>query len=372
MIDRVYQRIAESFDRDVMRAPKEGEKISPAFIEFLKLVYSEEEAELVQYLDPLPFFKTGAEISAESGRSEKNVAKILNALDNRSVLVANPSGYCLPGIPDVINFHQIYPEVRAHDLEAGRLYEHFFIKDEYYKYYEGSEEGTPVSRSLPVGEAIAAEDRVLTGEEAHERILNAISDYIALQPCPCRTRTEKLGTRECKGKFPIGYCIFFGEFARRSVEHGYGKKVTREEASNYLKEMQELGMITTSDNYKSGDPMVICSCCACCCSMLRGRTRWNNPKAVSPSNYIPIANEDCVLCGTCVDRCQMGALSLDDEAGRATVDPGKCLGCGVCTLACPQEALKLHRYERSVPFENAKELWETVARENKVTLRPEP
>jgi ferredoxin len=86
---------------------------------------------------------------------------------------------------------------------------------------------------------------------------------------------------------------------------------------------------------------------------------------VSPSPFLPRASDDCILCGTCVERCLLGALSLDQDAGKSVADPDKCIGCGVCTITCPTDALKLHRFERpTAPFERPLDLAVTVAREN--------
>ena len=46
-------------------------------------------------------------------------------------------------------------------------------------------------------------------------------------------------------------------------------------------------------------------------------------------------------------------------------DHDKCIGCGVCTIGCEQEALRLKRVERSRPFATPGELFKTVAAENK-------
>jgi ferredoxin len=143
-----------------------------------------------------------------------------------------------------------------------------------------------------------------------------------------------------------------------------GKRVTRQEAVEYFDKMQELGLVGQTDNALT-DNSVICLCCGCCCSQLRGRTRWGNPDAILPSNFVPRANEDCVGCGTCVERCFFEALTVDEETDRAVVNPEKCIGCGVCALECPSEALKLERYERSKPFATTKELIRTVALENR-------
>ncbi|MCP4134347.1 MAG: hypothetical protein GY754_25460 [bacterium] len=54
---------------------------------------------------------------------------------------------------------------------------------------------------------------MLASEEAHDYILNHTSEHLALVPCPCRTRTEKLGTRECADTYQIGSCIMLGAAA---------------------------------------------------------------------------------------------------------------------------------------------------------------
>jgi len=56
---------------------------------------------------------------------------------------------------------------------------------------------------------------------------------------------------------------------------------------------------------------------------------------------------------------------MDDEIDRPVVEADKCIGCGVCALTCPQETLVLHRYERSTPFNTARELLKTIALENR-------
>ena len=43
----------------------------------------------------------------------------------------------------------------------------------------------------------------------------------------------------------------------------------------------------------------------------------------------------------------------------------KCVGCGVCTMTCQTEALKLHRFERPRrPFDTRLEFGMTVAKDN--------
>ena len=47
------------------------------------------------------------------------------------------------------------------------------------------------------------------------------------------------------------------------------------------------------------------------------------------------------------------------------LDTDKCIGCGVCTITCQTDSLKLHRFERpGKPFETMVEFALTVARDN--------
>ena len=94
-------------------------------------------------------------------------------------------------------------------------------------------------------QAIDREEKTFNAEEAHEYIQNLQTEDLALVPCPCRTRTEKMDIRECRDRFPVGSCIFIANTATKFIELGLGKRVTKEQAIAYLDEMVELGLIPT-------------------------------------------------------------------------------------------------------------------------------
>ena len=366
MSDQVYIQIAENIDKGFMTAPKADGELSGAFLAYLKIVYKPAEAEVVQHLHMLPKTKTAEEITAAVAGDPQTVLSILDELSQRGFISrTSKGGYCLPAIPNLVNLHMFYPDLKPDDLEAAKLYQDFFIKEKFYKYYATSEKGTPALRAIPIEESISPEEKVFEKEEAHEYIKTLSTEDLALVPCPCRTRTEKLGTRECRNQFPIGSCIMIGSSARLFEKVGLGKRVTKEQAIDYLDNMVELGLIPTADNYLDDPHTIMCLCCGCCCSNVRGRTRWDNPTAVLPSHFLPVAGDDCTMCETCIDRCVLGALAIDDDEGRSVADPEKCIGCGVCTLDCPEETLKLRRYERpEKPFNNMVAYFMKVAGDN--------
>jgi ferredoxin len=368
MSESCYREIAELIDQNPLGAPKEGGDFAPAFMAYLELLYTPEEAELVRHFNPPislspKYFLTAAQVAEAAGRNEEEARRILDDAAAKGAIVGLGGAYALPTVPLLVNAHQFAEEVGPDDLEASRLYQDYFVKGGFYKYYESSEAGTPLMRVIPVMRTIEYEQKVLDFEEAH-RIIDACEN-LSLVPCPCRTRTEKMDVRECKDKYPVGACIMTELSALYFQARGLGRKVTAGQARQYLDEMQDLGLVALTDNYSDPRHSVICLCCDCCCSQVRGRTRWDNPDALAPSNFVPVASEDCVACGICVDRCFFGALSIEEGEGRSVVDPDKCIGCGVCTITCDQEALKLHRLDRAEPPEKPRDLFKKVAAENR-------
>jgi Pyruvate/2-oxoacid:ferredoxin oxidoreductase delta subunit len=371
MSELAYLKIAENVDAGPMTAPKANGDFSPAFIRFLKLLYTPGEAEIVQYLK-MPVATGLAEVAESmlsadniaraAGKSSAEVTDVLDALARKGSVIGFGGNYGLPLMHMLVNQLQFTKEVGPDDLEAGQLYQQFFIKDGFYKYYENSEKGTRVVRVIPVQRTVRPGQQILETEEAH-KIIDGVSN-LSLVPCPCRTRTEKLGIRECKNDTPVGFCIMMETAALYFQSLGVGRKVTAEQAKKYFDEMQDLGLVGTTENYEEAGHTVICLCCQCCCSQLRGRTRWNNPQAVAPSNFVAESTDECLMCGNCVERCFFGAISLDERQLKSVVDAEKCMGCGVCAITCDQEALRLKRVEREKPLPTASKLLGTIAAEN--------
>ena len=78
--------------------------------------------------------------------------------------------------------------------------------------------------------------------------------------------------------------------------------------------------------------------------------------------------ETCAGCGLCVERCQMGALRLEDDSVRLDVE--RCIGCGLCVTTCPTHTLTLQRRAKAppVPRNIVQAYIEAVQKRGKMTM----
>ena len=57
-----------------------------------------------------------------------------------------------------------------------------------------------------------------------------------------------------------------------------------------------------------------------------------------------IIGKDCVACGSCVNVCPVGAVSMF-KGLTAVVNYQKCIGCGKCRLTCPAGVVEIVKRE---------------------------
>ncbi|MBY8987681.1 MAG: 4Fe-4S binding protein, partial [Candidatus Lokiarchaeota archaeon] len=219
----------------------------------------------------------------------------------------------------------------------------FFIDDKYYKTWQTSRKGTPRFRVLTVSEEIESEKEIIPIEEVY-KIIDRWEDF-AIIPCPCRQRKEVEGIRECKDTYPIHNCTLFGPYAKAVLEMNDPdiKSATREDIRKLTKEASEIGLVHCTDN-RAENTTILCACCECCCGMIGGLTRFDNPRAIARANFISKVDEElCLACGTCLERCKFDAIEINDKA---EINPDKCVGCGLCAVTCPENSLSMVRFER--------------------------
>ena len=78
------------------------------------------------------------------------------------------------------------------------------------------------------------------------------------------------------------------------------------------------------------------------------RCLWcSNPESLSLSPSLSFLRAKCIACGDCAPACPQDALSFDVD-GKALVDRQRCNRCGDCATACPAQALELVGHDAAV------------------------
>ncbi|MFW9825267.1 MAG: ATP-binding protein [Candidatus Thorarchaeota archaeon] len=341
-------------------------EISEAFREFIKLLFTPEEAEIAQHLTVRP--QSVGSISTKINKSKENTKEILEKMVENGV-IQDIGGYSyFIAMPHLLNMGFKYSKTFERLGKKGaELYQEFFIKEKFYKRYESSDAGTPITRIVPIDKSIDHQSRVSNAEEIHGIIENCLGP-IVITDCPCRNRTELLDIRECSDKFPIQEsCFQVGLFGEYFIRRGEGKELSRGEAHMLVDELATLGLIFTTENTESQMHQVICCCCACCCALLRGMTRFEekNENCTAKSNYISRVNQElCQGCGLCIERCPFNAIKIKND--KSFVITERCYGCGACAVTCPTKAIKIYRAERSHIYKNPLELMKRIYIENRI------
>lgn len=343
---------------------REGE-VSPAFEAYIKLLFTPEEAEIAQHLEikPLP----AEEIATRIGKTVDETEEILDRFTDAG-LIHDVFGYSLFLVmPHLMNtgFKNSNAYKRL-GRKGAELFQQFFVVEKFYKRYESSDAGTSQSRIIPLDKTIKQNSEIVNTEEIH-RIIDESARPIVITDCPCRGRTEELGTRECQDKYPVkDSCFQFGFFGDYFLRSGQGRELSVEDAHQLVDENARLGLIFTTDNSRDSNHQILCCCCGCCCSYLKGMTRFadKNENCIAKANYMAsVESEVCKGCGVCVERCVFGAVQIENEKAQVIAD--LCFGCGVCAVTCRTEAMGLKRIERSHIYENPMELMAKIYAENR-------
>jgi Na+-translocating ferredoxin:NAD+ oxidoreductase subunit B len=214
-------------------------------------------------------------------------------------------------------------------------------------------------RTIPVEKSILVEHHVTTYDHIRD-IINNTEGPIVINQCMCREGAKKRG-KPCKKTHREETCMTFGEWAKLAVRGG-AKPITKEKALEIMRLNEEDGLVLQPNNYRKVD--FVCACCGCCCGILRLQKSIPNPPVVWSHNYFAAVNaENCTGCGTCVERCQVNAIKIDEASGCAVVNLDRCIGCGNCVVTCTSEALKLVKKEKeTAPPEDAPALYKMLAK----------
>ncbi len=350
MAEDIYERLREHLDSLPAGYPKTQSGIE---MRILKKIFTEEEAEMACQLRP--DLETADGVAKRLGREPRTVTDLLHRMSHK--------GQILRVKREGINLYKatmfwvgiLEYQVKNLDRELSEMFE------EYYREgfsQELTRSQTPQLRVVPVQESLAGFMEIQPYDELRKIVES--QKTIVVADCICRKKSQLLG-HPCQK--PLENCFVFGAIGEYYVENGMGRKINLEEALAILRKNEEAGLVPSPANAQKAGGM--CSCCGCCCGVLKAIKLHPNPASLVKSNYFARVDQDlCAGCETCLTRCQMEAIYMDDDW--AAIDLKRCIGCGLCVTTCPTKALTLaakEPKERYVPPTKPGDTYKQIAKE---------
>lgn len=323
----IYQRLARFLDNLPGGFPATESGVE---LKILKRLFTPEEAELAMHLALLE--EPPRVIAHRANKPLAEVAEMLDRMEKKGLVYARHKQGREPlytATHFVVGIYEF--QLNKMDKEIAGYFEEYLQNILDFDVWKKA----PQIRTVPVGESIDAEIKVLDYERA-EQLVQSHSKF-GIAPCICRQEKEILGEPCDK---PLETCMSFGSGADFYVRNGMGRYITKEEALGVLRLAEETGLVVQPGAAKQAT--FICTCCGCCCGVLTNLKRHPKPAEIAHTPFFAAHADDlCDGCELCLDRCQMEALFLDD--GIVHVDRDRCIGCGLCITSCPNDALTLMR-----------------------------
>ena len=211
-----------------------------------------------------------------------------------------------PGVFEFLLLNE--PFCRAHPEIAYAFEQH--ATDSQTEHAMNTPMGAGIMRVIPVENAIPAEAQQIDKERVSYYI-EKNADHLCALPCQCRRVRKLMG--EGSGDMDESFCLFMGHCADMFINLGRGKKLTKEEAYEMMRHVEEIGCVHQITTLEDGNTFAICNCQPESCLAL-GVTQYFNTPAFTQSNYVAeIDREKCVACGQCVDKCANNAIKLGQK-----------------------------------------------------------
>ncbi len=332
--NQVYIRLQKHLDNQAVGFPATRSGVE---IKVLKHIFSPDEAEIVCCLsykfEPLEtILRQAGHLVDTANELEEILDRIQKKGGVESKIRNGQMHYC--NAPLVVGMYE---------FQLNRLTPRF-IKD-FNDYTSNRNFGVaflssklPQMRTIPVSKSIRPQHNVGTFDEVMTLLQKAEAPFV-INDCICRKKKSIEGS-VCKVTDRKETCLAIGSMGRMALLSGNGREISRDEAMSVIEENQKQGLVLQPSNTERAE--FICSCCGCCCGMLR--IQKNLPKPLdfwSANYYATVDRMRCESCGACVKRCQVGAVSIAKKKQPAVVNRDRCIGCGVCVPACPVQSITL-------------------------------
>ncbi|MBN1248728.1 MAG: 4Fe-4S binding protein [Anaerolineae bacterium] len=324
--DRIYKDLAQHLDK---LPGGFGSQDSTVERRLLKRLFTLEEAELAIHLNIER--EDAAAIAARAGLRAEVAERRLTEMAQKGLILS------VTAEDGTLRYEAVPWVVGIYEFQIGRLDDELLKDiDDYWRTRKPSDRPSgPQMRTIPIGESIDIRLEVLPYENVDALI--AAEDRFAVAPCICR-HTAKMHGGGCDA--PEETCLSFGDFADYYVRTGRGRAIDRDEVAEILARADAANLVLQPSNSK--EAAFICCCCGCCCGILQGIKRHPKPSDVVVNAFIAqLDPELCQNCKTCLERCQMEALTAGED--HVFLNTDRCIGCGLCVSTCPTEALTLVR-----------------------------
>ncbi|MBN2863572.1 MAG: 4Fe-4S binding protein [Bacteroidales bacterium] len=327
MTTDVYERLADYLDQLPAGFPRtEG----GAEIRILRQLFSPEEASMAMHVSLIA--EEPRVIAYRAGISLDKAEHLLHEMDYKGLIFSikekdKPLRYRMQQF--IVGFweQQVYSLTPDLVRDFEEYLPEFVNLDTWQK--------VPQLRVIPVNKSISVVDTILPYEQVFE-LINEYSEFTVFD-CICRKEQRILG-KGCNK--PLESCLNFGPPTERNRRLNRGRIIGRSEVIDILYNAEKAGLVLQTGNARN--TLYICTCCGCCGGVLRSLKRDSRPASrVSSPFRVKLDSDKCSGCGTCLDRCQMDALSLND--GKAVVNTDRCIGCGLCVSTCSTGAMTLQR-----------------------------
>jgi len=333
--EKTYKNLQQHLNRQAVGFPATN---IGAEIKILKHIFSPIEAKVAICLSfrPEPI-QTIYKKAQNIVKSEQELSEILDSIEKKGGLEVrikkNEQHYC--NAPLVVGMYEyqldrLTPEFRKDFKEytSDKKFGLEFLSTE-----------LPQMRTIPISKSIAIKSNVSTFDEV-VTLLKESNKNFAICECICRKKKRMEG-EHCNITDRRKTCLAVGDLALTAVKRGIGRAVNMKEAISILEKNQKDGLILQPSNTQQAE--FICSCCGCCCGMLKIHKSLPKPVDLWASNfYAKIESDICNGCGICEKKCQVNAVKLSKKTLKV-VDRNRCLGCGLCVPGCPKKAVVLQK-----------------------------
>jgi Pyruvate/2-oxoacid:ferredoxin oxidoreductase delta subunit len=328
----VYERLAGKLDELPNGFPRTETGLE---LKILRKIFLTEEAEVAVEMGALP--ETAAKIAERLSKPVGNADEFLDGMVRK--------GQIMSGIVDGVRVYSLMPfligvfegQRNRIDAELAEMFEAY--AEPLLMVVAGF--SPALGRVVPVAMNISA-DTVIHSSDNVRKMLEEAKTFI-LKTCMCRRQKELVGS-PCKHGPKGAYCLTISKVENDftgPVAETLGKAISKEEALKVIADAEEKGLIHCTSNTTHFNQFAICNCCECCCGLFGAVKKHNVPYMYAESAYLAKIDQDkCTQCGVCKDeRCPIDAIA--ENEGTYTVISERCLGCGVCTVTCPTEAISL-------------------------------